>query len=98
MELKKDADEYLDPEKLQEIVGQYSEFIRFPIYVQTTKTEKVPVDEPDNDKDDEDETVAGSGRLVGTGGEINDMPAARGAGSGAVPPAGTAGSSVHCVP
>jgi len=37
LELKKDADEYLDPEKLKSIVKQYSEFIHFPIFVQISK-------------------------------------------------------------
>ena len=91
LELKNDADEYLDPEKLQEIVKQYSEFIHFPIYVLTTKTEKIPIHEPDNDKDVEDENVAGGGRVIGTGAENLNMPAARGAGSRAVLPAGAAG-------
>jgi heat shock protein beta len=44
LELKKDADEYLEADKLEEIVKQYSEFIHFPIYVQTSKTEQVPVE------------------------------------------------------
>eukprot|EP00667_Euglena_gracilis_P003380 EG_transcript_3387 len=54
LQLKKDADEYLDADKLQEIVKQYSEFIHFPIYVQTTKTEKVPVDEKEGEDEPEE--------------------------------------------
>ncbi|CUI14452.1 heat shock protein 90, putative [Bodo saltans] len=41
LELKKDADEYLDIDKVKEAIHKYSEFIHFPIYIQTTKTEKV---------------------------------------------------------
>jgi len=42
LELRKDADEYLDQDKLKEIVHHYSEFIHFPIYLQIEKKEKVP--------------------------------------------------------
>eukprot|EP00906_Rhabdomonas_costata_P020080 RCo029189 len=45
MKLKKDADEYLEVDKLKEIMKQYSEFIQFPIYIQTSKQEKVPVED-----------------------------------------------------
>lgn len=41
MELKKDADEYLELDKIKEAIHKYSEFIHFPIYIQTTKKEKV---------------------------------------------------------
>ena len=61
-DIKKDAEEYLETDKLIEIVKKYSEFIQFPIYVQTTKTEKVEkakeeTDEEDKPKDDEDADV-----------------------------------------
>lgn len=56
LELKKDADEYLDADKLKNIVKQYSEFIHFPIYVQTSTIEKVPVEKP-KDETDEDAEV-----------------------------------------
>jgi HSP90 family molecular chaperone len=42
LELKDDADEYLELEKIKEIIHRYSEFIHFPIYVQTTKVERIP--------------------------------------------------------
>lgn len=41
LELKKDADEYLDVDKVKEAIHKYSEFIHFPIYIQTSKKEKV---------------------------------------------------------
>jgi len=52
LELKKDADEYLDIEKLKEIATKYSEFIHFPIYVQVEKKEKVPVAKPEVDEEE----------------------------------------------
>ena len=41
LELKKDADEYLEHDKIKETIHRYSEFIHFPIYLQTTKIERV---------------------------------------------------------
>ena len=41
LELKKDADEYLENDKIKETIHRYSEFIHFPIYLQTTKIERV---------------------------------------------------------
>lgn len=41
IELKKDADEYLEVDKIKEAIHKYSEFIHFPIYIQTTRKEKV---------------------------------------------------------
>jgi HSP90 family molecular chaperone len=41
LELKKDADGYLEHDKIKEIVHRYSEFIHFPIYLQVTKIERV---------------------------------------------------------
>eukprot|EP01065_Artemidia_motanka_P024306 TRINITY_DN2896_c0_g2_i1.p2 TRINITY_DN2896_c0_g2~~TRINITY_DN2896_c0_g2_i1.p2 ORF type:complete len:769 (+),score=403.23 TRINITY_DN2896_c0_g2_i1:85-2391(+) len=59
--IKKDAEEYLDTDKIQEIATKYSEFIQFPIYVQTSKTEKVPKKkeetEPEKKEDDEEGEV-----------------------------------------
>lgn len=52
MKLKKDADEYLEVDKLKDIIKQYSEFIQFPIYIQTSKQEKVPAEE-EGEKDTE---------------------------------------------
>jgi len=58
--IKKDAEEYLESDKIQEIATKYSEFIQFPIYVQVSKTEKVPKakdDEEPEKKDDEEGEV-----------------------------------------
>jgi len=56
LELKKDADEYLEHEKIKETIHRYSEFIHFPIYLQTTKFERVP--KKSEDKPTEDGEVA----------------------------------------
>jgi HSP90 family molecular chaperone len=42
LELKSDADQFLENEKIKEIIHRYSEFIHFPIYLKTTKIERVP--------------------------------------------------------
>jgi heat shock protein beta len=44
MHLKADAKEYLQEARLKELVGKYSEFINFPIYLWESKqiTEQVP--------------------------------------------------------
>ena len=50
MELKKDADEFLESSKVREIVHRYSEFINFPIMLQDEEAEKP--------KDDDSEAEA----------------------------------------
>eukprot|EP00758_Cryptobia_borreli_P011135 Tbor_TRINITY_DN5629_c5_g2::TRINITY_DN5629_c5_g2_i1::g.8605::m.8605/K09487/HSP90B, TRA1; heat shock protein 90kDa beta len=52
LHMKKDAEEYLDIEKIKEIIRKYSEFVTYPIYVQTSKTEKVV-----KEKKEEDDTT-----------------------------------------
>jgi len=59
LELKKDADEYLEHEKIKETIHRYSEFIHFPIYLQTTKFERVAKkteDKPADEAEVADET------------------------------------------
>ena len=58
--LKEEAQEYLEEDKLKELVGKYSEFINFPIYIYSSKEveEEVPVEEDEMDTasdDDEDD-------------------------------------------
>ncbi|GMF12453.1 unnamed protein product [Phytophthora lilii] len=43
--LKEDATEFQDQDKLKNLVGHYSEFINFPIYVNTSSTETYEVEE-----------------------------------------------------
>jgi len=49
--LKEEAQEYLEEDKLRELVGKYSEFINFPIYLWSSKEveEEVPVEETEED-------------------------------------------------
>merc|ERR1711871_1246346 len=57
--LKEDAGEFLDQDRLEELVLRYSEFITFPIYLYKSSTETVEVeDEEEEDLDDEDEDEA----------------------------------------
>lgn len=51
LHLKNDASEYLEESKLKELVKKYSQFIQFPIYLETT--EEVDVEIKDEDDDDE---------------------------------------------
>jgi len=44
LHLKDDAKEYLNERKLSDLIGKYSQFINFPIYLQVAKT--VEVEEP----------------------------------------------------
>merc|ERR1711871_505197 len=54
--LKEDAGEFLDQDRLEELVLRYSEFITFPIYLYKSSTETVEVeDEEEEDLDDDEE-------------------------------------------
>merc|ERR1711959_172935 len=51
-----DASEFLEQDRLKDLVGRYSEFITFPIYLYTSKTESVEVpDEEDEGEEEEGE-------------------------------------------
>jgi len=74
LELKKDADEFLDADKVKETIHRYSEFIHFPIYIETKTTEKVPKaaveaegeEKPEGDahEEEEEEVTKVSWKLV----------------------------------
>merc|ERR1740133_235703 len=51
--LKEDAGEFLDQDRLDELVMRYSEFITFPISLYKSKTETVEVEDEDEDEDEE---------------------------------------------
>merc|ERR1719446_1518284 len=55
--LKEDASEFLEQDRLKDLVGRYSEFITFPIYLYTSKTEsvEVPVEEDEEEEGEEEE-------------------------------------------
>ncbi|XP_019855235.1 PREDICTED: endoplasmin-like [Amphimedon queenslandica] len=54
---KEEAQEFLGDEKLKGLVQKYSQFINFPIYLWTSRTESVeePVDDDTEDKSDDDD-------------------------------------------
>merc|ERR1712166_818443 len=54
LHLKDDCKEFTEPDKLKELVKKYSEFINFPIMLQTTKEieEEVSVEEEEKSEDD----------------------------------------------
>lgn len=54
LHLKPEATEYLKQDALKALVKKYSEFINFPIYVWTTKTESIEV--PDDSEEEPKET------------------------------------------
>jgi heat shock protein beta len=55
MFLKDDASEFLEESRLRDMIKRYSEFITFPIYLRTQRTEEVEV--PVEEEEDEDEDV-----------------------------------------
>jgi HSP90 family molecular chaperone len=59
LSLKKDASQFLEADKIKETVHKYSEFIHFPILLQTTKVEKV-AKKDDTETPSEDGDVADS--------------------------------------
>jgi len=52
--LKEDASEFLEQDRLKDLVGRYSEFITFPIYLYTSKTESVEVPVEDEEEEEEE--------------------------------------------
>jgi len=59
--LKEDASEFLEQDRLKDLVGRYSEFITFPIYLYTSKTEsvEVPVEDEEEEEGEEEEGEEG---------------------------------------
>eukprot|EP00240_Pyramimonas_obovata_P003515 CAMPEP_0118921756 /NCGR_PEP_ID=MMETSP1169-20130426/929_1 /TAXON_ID=36882 /ORGANISM="Pyramimonas obovata, Strain CCMP722" /LENGTH=833 /DNA_ID=CAMNT_0006862535 /DNA_START=48 /DNA_END=2549 /DNA_ORIENTATION=+ len=55
--LKEDAVEYAEEDKLKELVGKYSEFINFPIYLYDSKevSKEVPIEDDEEAEDEEAE-------------------------------------------
>ncbi|XP_066283423.1 endoplasmin-like isoform X3 [Branchiostoma lanceolatum] len=53
LHLKEEAQDFLEPHTIKELVRKYSQFINFPIYLWTSKTETV--EEPIDDEDAEEE-------------------------------------------
>merc|ERR1719183_772655 len=59
LHLKEDALDYLNESRLKELVGKFSQFIQYPIYVKTKKEIEAEEedDDDDDDEDDKDEDV-----------------------------------------
>lgn len=53
LHLKEDASEYLEEGKLKDLITKYSQFINFPIYLQTTEEVDVEVKDEDEDKNED---------------------------------------------
>lgn len=53
MKVKEDATEFLEEDQLKTLIKRYSEFINFPIYLETTKTEEIEVPDEDAEKEAE---------------------------------------------
>lgn len=51
--LKEDADEYLSPFKLKELIRHYSEFVTHPVSLRQIKTVQVPKEKDEFEEDDE---------------------------------------------
>eukprot|EP01018_Ginkgo_biloba_P012003 Gb_39845 [translate_table: standard] len=60
LHLKDEASEYLQEDKLKELVKKYSEFINFPIYLWASKEVdvEVPADEESSDQDENNESTS----------------------------------------
>jgi heat shock protein beta len=60
LHLKEDAEEFLNESELEKIVGRYSEFINFPIYLRTEKIEEkeVPIEEDEEEAEAAEEDEA----------------------------------------
>ena len=58
--LKEDAGEFLEQEKVKDLIKKYSEFITFPIYLSMSKTEtkEVPVEEEEDEEEEAEDKDA----------------------------------------
>jgi len=55
LHLKKDQHEYLEEKRIRDLVKKHSEFISYPIYLQTEKTEEKDATDSDDDKKSTDD-------------------------------------------
>lgn len=56
--LQEETQEYLQEAKLKELVGKYSQFINFPIYLYASKEVDVPLDDEEPAAADTDDDVS----------------------------------------
>lgn len=54
LHLKEDAEEYLEETKLKELIKKYSQFINFPIYLETTEDVEVEIKDGEVEEEDSD--------------------------------------------
>tara|TARA_Y100000389_G_scaffold205027_1_gene262145 strand:- start:10935 stop:13088 length:2154 start_codon:yes stop_codon:yes gene_type:complete len=57
LHLKEDSVEYLEENKLREIIKMHSQFIDFPIYLECEKSEEVTDDEEEEEEEKDDDAV-----------------------------------------
>lgn len=57
LHLKEEADQYLSPYKLKELIRHYSEFVTHPVSLRQIKTVKVPKEMDEFDEDEEEDEV-----------------------------------------
>jgi heat shock protein 90kDa beta len=60
LSLKEDAKEYVDQEKLKELIQKFSQFINFPIYLRTQEEIQVPI--PDDGEKEKSDPEAGDSK------------------------------------
>jgi heat shock protein 90kDa beta len=87
--LKPDAADYLSTDKLKELIQKYSQFISFPIYLQTTEEVDVPVkgeaeskrkngeEEKEEGDDDDDISVADEDGSTNADSDVDPEPKTR---------------------
>jgi len=56
LKLKEEADEYLSPHKLKELIRHYSEFVTHPVSLREIKTTQVPKEKPEVEKNADEES------------------------------------------
>jgi len=57
LHLKEDADEYLSPYKLKELIRHYSEFVTHPVSLRQIKTIKVPKEKDEFEEEDKEDDL-----------------------------------------
>merc|ERR550537_244133 len=71
--LKEDAGEFLDQDRLEELIKRYSEFITFPISLYKSKTETVEIEDDDDEDDESEDDADGSDGESSGEGEDDDL-------------------------
>lgn len=55
--LKEDASEFLDQDRLEQLISRYSEFITFPISLYKSKTETIEIEDEDDEEEEEEDDL-----------------------------------------